>query len=148
MAKRGNDASQDSATAAPALRLSPNFQSSSADIELRSKDGVCFLVHKANLSVSSTVFADMFDSGAATRSGRVLNSRRAPRFSSVCWPTATLERTPSGISTSRPTASLFARSISTMFLEPLRRLRLPYTFVSGAQIGRKATIARQASEIR
>ncbi|ORY61175.1 hypothetical protein BCR35DRAFT_355194 [Leucosporidium creatinivorum] len=59
MAKRANEAPQDSATAAPALRLSSNFQSSSADIELRSKDGVRFLVHKANLSVSSTVFADM-----------------------------------------------------------------------------------------
>ncbi|ORY58339.1 hypothetical protein BCR35DRAFT_315798 [Leucosporidium creatinivorum] len=59
MAKRGNDDPQDSATAAPAIRLSSNFQDSSADIELRSKDGVRFLVHKANLSVSSTVFADM-----------------------------------------------------------------------------------------
>ncbi|ORY90940.1 hypothetical protein BCR35DRAFT_110031 [Leucosporidium creatinivorum] len=65
MAKRGNKASQDNATAAPALRLSPNFQSSSADIELRSKDGVRFLVHKANLSTASTVFADMFESSTS-----------------------------------------------------------------------------------
>lgn len=38
MAKRANDAAQEGETAAPALRLSPNYQSSSADVELVSKE--------------------------------------------------------------------------------------------------------------
>ncbi|ORY72730.1 hypothetical protein BCR35DRAFT_160500 [Leucosporidium creatinivorum] len=57
----GLDKDGEQSAPAPKLTLSSTYNASDADVELRSKDGVRFLVHRANLLASSKMLAGMFE---------------------------------------------------------------------------------------
>ncbi|ORY72757.1 hypothetical protein BCR35DRAFT_307536 [Leucosporidium creatinivorum] len=63
------DSEQSAPAQDPKLTLSSTFCASDADIELRSKDGTRYLVHRANLGASSTMLAEMFASVPAETQG-------------------------------------------------------------------------------